>query len=99
MDVQELDRMVDEILSKAEEERERIISEAKRRAAELLNRPIPVEEYRREAELIIAKAKEEAERILKDAMEKAEEMRRKASPNIDKAVALLLEYVLGLRRE
>jgi len=97
LSVEELDRLVDEILSKAEEEKNRVIASARARAREILEKPIPVEDYKREAEEILSRAKAEAERVVREAEEAAKRIKSISNERLGKAVALLLEYVLGLK--
>lgn len=98
MSIQDIDRMVDEILSKAEKERERIIQEARRKAAEILSRPVPVDQYRAEAEEIIRKARVEADRLIREAEARAVEMKKRAYDRIDEAVDYLVKLVAGLEK-
>lgn len=99
MSVTELDRIIDEILSRAEAEKENILKAAKIKAAEILKRPIPIEDYRKEAEEIVKRAKEEADKIIREAEEKAREIRNIAKSKLENAVKALLEYVTGLKKE
>lgn len=99
MSIEELDKTIDEILSKAEEEKNKIIASARIRAKEILSKPVPVEEYYKEAEELINQAKLEAEKIMREAESKAEKIRRIEKEKFDKAVELLLDYILGLRSE
>lgn len=99
MSVEELDKQIDEILSKAEEEKNKVIANARARAREIMSKPIPIEEYQREAEEIINRAKIEAEEIIKESKKKAEMIKNVGKEKIETAVALLLEYILGLRSE
>lgn len=96
MSIEELDKIIDEILSNAEEEKKRIIEHAKTRAIEIQKRPIPIEEFRREAEEMIKNAKIEAERIIKEAEKKALDIRNIKKEKIEEAVSYLLKHILGL---
>jgi len=96
--IEELDRKISEILSRAEAESRAIIEDAKRRAREIMSRPIPVDSFKKEAEAVVANAKVEAERIVEDAKRKAEEIRSVARQKIEEAARILVEYVVGLRQ-
>lgn len=98
MSIQELDRLVDEILLKAEKERERILQDARRQANEILSRPVPIEHYRAEAEELIRRAKIEAERIIRDAEERALLIKKKAYDRFEEMVEYLVKVVAGLEK-
>ncbi|MEM4481470.1 MAG: hypothetical protein QXK88_02665 [Desulfurococcaceae archaeon] len=97
MSAEELDRKVDEILSRAETERENIIRAARQRAVEILNKPVPTEEYQEEASKIIEEARKEASRIIEEAEELAKKLKASARRNMDEAVRFILEYVTGMK--
>jgi len=98
LSVEELDRVIDEIMSRAEKTREEILKDAQRKASEILNKPIPIEIYKLEAEEVVRKAEQEAERIIKEGEEKARELKALASLRLKDAVKFLVEVVTGLKK-
>lgn len=96
MSIEELDKLVDEILSKAEKEKERIIQEARRIAAEILKKPIPVEQYKHEAEELIKKARLEAEKIIQESLIKSNRIKEQALQKLDEVVDFIVKIVAGL---
>lgn len=99
LSIEELDRIVDEILSNAEKERERILREAKEKAINILNKPIILDDYRKEADEIIEKAKKQADEIVKEAEKEAEKIRARANLKLNEAIDFLVQYVAGLTKE
>ncbi|MEZ0393427.1 MAG: hypothetical protein ABWK00_00025 [Desulfurococcaceae archaeon] len=63
-ELRRLDEEVDRILAEAERRASEILREAEERARQILGRPIPRDEILKEAEEILRRAEEEAKRIL-----------------------------------
>ncbi|MET1159930.1 MAG: hypothetical protein ABWW65_03125 [Thermoprotei archaeon] len=94
--IEELEKEVEEILNKAEEKRLKIISDARKKAEEILKKPFPIDEYEKEAQKIIDQAKQEAERILREAEEKAESIKKIDENKLREIVHRLVKIITGV---
>ena len=82
-------------LEMIEKEADEIIKEARKKAKEIIAKPLPLDKFKEEAEKIIEDAKNRANEIIKEAETQAEQIRIKANKNLDKATKELLKYVVG----
>ncbi|ADV64406.1 hypothetical protein [Desulfurococcus mucosus] len=94
--IKDIDEAIDNILKEAERKKLVILKEAEKKAAEILGRPIPVEEYRREAEAILAEAVKRRNEILEKARREAEEIAKIPPEKKRKAVEYIVRKVVGL---
>ncbi len=93
--VLEIERQAQGIIDAATRDAEQLPARAEQEAREIVERGRA--QAQREAEEILAKAqaKEETERILSTADEKNRQTEKVAMGNLDKAVAYVLERVIG----
>ena len=85
IDVKAIESEIDRIIEEAKAHAQKIISDARKKAKEIIARPIPLEQY-----------KEEAEKIVEDAKKKAEEIKRKSEARLNEAVNWLVKVVAGV---
>ena len=96
IDVKAIESEIDRIIEEAKAHAQKIISDARKKAKEIMSRPIPLEQYNEEAEKIKEKARKEAEKIVKEAEKKAEEIKKKSKTHLNEAVDWLVKVVAGV---
>lgn len=96
VDIEAIEREIEEIISKAEEKRLKIIGDARRKAEEIMGKPIPVDTYRLEAENIVEKANREAEEIVEKARKEAEEIKNSVGDKRRMIVEKIVKIVIGV---
>ncbi len=95
-DLVAIEKEVDSILEKAKTTASKIVDDARRKAREIMQRSIPVEEYEREAQEIIENARRRAEEIIKEAEEKANSIKNIDSSLKSKAIEKTVKLILGV---
>lgn len=96
INIEDLEKEVDNILRNAEEKKMIIIREARKKAEEILNRPIPTSAYESEAEKIIKNAEKEAEKIISEARKKAEKIKDIDERKYRELVIKLTRIIVGI---
>ncbi len=95
-DLAAIEKEVDSILEKAKTTASKIVDDARRKAREIMQRRIPVEEYEKEAQEIIENARRRAEEIIREAEEKAVSIKNIDSSLKNKAVEKTVKLILGV---
>ncbi len=96
IDIAGIEKEIDAILEKARTTAAKIIDDAHRKAREILEKPLPIEELEREVKEIIEKAEREAKEIMDKARKEVEEIIEKSMKKLDKATWFLVEKTLGV---
>lgn len=95
LNIEEVDRRAEEILTEAKRRAEERIKEAKKTAREILSRPFLNDEIEAEK----SRLREESERKIKDILrryqEQAEAISKKAEENHEKAVEYVVKLAVG----
>ncbi|OYT40882.1 MAG: hypothetical protein B6U89_00635 [Desulfurococcales archaeon ex4484_58] len=95
--IEDIEKEIDEILSKAEEKKMKIIGDARRRAEEIKNKPIPTSAYELEAEEIIKEAEKQAKEVIKEAERKAEEIKNIDEKRYKEIVEKIARIIAGVK--
>lgn len=94
--IEAIEKEIESILTEAEKRKLKIIDDARKRAKEILSRPIPVDTYKLEAEKIIKEAEEKAETILEEAKRRSEEIKNIDKNKFEEAVNKTVTLVAGV---
>jgi len=96
INIEDLEKSVENIVNEATEKRLKILENARKKAAEIMEKPIPVEEYEKEVEKIVHEAEKEAEEIVKRAEEKAEKLGELDPETREAVIKEILRVIAGV---
>lgn len=94
--IEDVEKEIDDIIRSAELERLKIIESARRKAKEILDKPVELDDAKRESELIIRNAELKAEEILKDSITRAEEIKRLDESLVRELIKLIVRRAAGV---
>ncbi|MEM0378139.1 MAG: hypothetical protein QXP68_02885 [Thermosphaera sp.] len=97
MSLAEIDKLIDDILSEAENKKLMILKNAQKKAELIKQKPFPVEEYRQEAGKILQEAEESTKQIIAETERKILELRNIPEEKKREVIELIKKYVMWLK--
>lgn len=94
--IEDVEKEIDDIIRNAELEKLRIIESARRKAKEILSKPIELDDAKREYELILRNAELKAEEIIRESIKKAEELKRLDEKTLRELVEQIVKKTAGV---